>query len=328
MKILYVSPQPKSATSFYRGLGMLAQLQKQYNYISVTDASNSEISWAVMQQHDILYLERPYRDQDLYVAHMAKLNGIKIWVDHDDIFDAITSDNPFYYELGESGLTNTKVINSMADVITASTPGVKAALSKDVHAKTHVIPNMVQSGARFMEHNANSMDVLYRGGRSHYYDVEEYADSICDAFELMVGHKLHLWGFFPYSITYWMPGRYDYKPDGDIMLYFQRLHALRPRIVIVPLIDTAFNKGKSDIAYLEATQAGAVTLVPNFLPEFDKPGVIKYGDHRSFHTALVDAMKGNYDTQALHRQAREYVESQRMRSRVMDSYCEVLHSLT
>jgi hypothetical protein len=49
-----------------------------------------------------------------------------------------------------------------------------------------------------------------------------------------------------------------------------------PYLHIVPLADTAFNKSKSHLAWLEATAVGAAVIAPDHLPEWQQPGVIPY----------------------------------------------------
>jgi hypothetical protein len=48
----------------------------------------------------------------------------------------------------------------------------------------------------------------------------------------------------------------------DTIKYFKWLANTAPRIMMVPLADTAFNRCKSNIAWLEATGAGAAVLAP------------------------------------------------------------------
>ncbi len=51
------------------------------------------------------------------------------------------------------------------------------------------------------------------------------------------------------------------------MKYFEILMDLKPEIMIVPLEDNKFNRGKSNIAWIEGTVAGA-SIITNDLPEF------------------------------------------------------------
>jgi len=64
---------------------------------------------------------------------------------------------------------------------------------------------------------------------------------------------------------------------------------LGPWVSVVPLEDTAFNRAKSNLAWIEATCAGALTLAPMW-PDWLKPGVFTYdglkGGLKPFDSAL------------------------------------------
>jgi hypothetical protein len=76
-----------------------------------------------------------------------------------------------------------------------------------------------------------------------------------------------------------------HQPSLDAIKFFSVLKAIKPKINVVPLHDNPFNLGKSNIAWLEATYAGAVTLAPD-TPEWRKAGVTNYKDEADFKTKL------------------------------------------
>src|ERR1035437_9869971 len=59
--------------------------------------------------------------------------------------------------------------------------------------------------------------------------------------------------------------------------------------MIVPLVDSEFNRAKSNIAWLEGTYAGAA-VVARSLPEFGVPGCIHYEDPKEFSNVVRDAL--------------------------------------
>jgi SAM-dependent methyltransferase len=109
---------------------------------------------------------------------------------------------------------------------------------------------------------------LIRGGGSHSRDIDTYKDAIIN---IMNDYPEYNWAF----MGYWPKWALETLPDerlllfpyGDLMKYFETLMELKPEIMIVPLEDTEFNKSKSNIAWIEGTLAGAITLAPD-LPEF------------------------------------------------------------
>jgi hypothetical protein len=67
------------------------------------------------------------------------------------------------------------------------------------------------------------------------------------------------------------------------------LHELAPWCVIVPMVDNAFNRCRSNLPILEATSAGAVALGKN-LPEYVEAGAWHYDTPTAFGNALRGAM--------------------------------------
>jgi hypothetical protein len=62
----------------------------------------------------------------------------------------------------------------------------------------------------------------------------------------------------------------------DIFEYHQMIAEMRPALMVVPLVNSDFNKAKSDCAFLEGTFAGAVVVAPDFQEEFSQSHCIKY----------------------------------------------------
>jgi hypothetical protein len=71
-------------------------------------------------------------------------------------------------------------------------------------------------------------------------------------------------------------------PAKDIIHYFTNVKEILPSLMTVPLDDTLFNRCKSNIAYIEASYFGAVTLAPAWEEWKDLPGILTYTDNASF----------------------------------------------
>ncbi len=63
--------------------------------------------------------------------------------------------------------------------------------------------------------------------------------------------------------------------------YIRSMKTLEHAIQIVPLADTLFNRCKSNIAWIDASQVGARTVAPDW-EEWRKPGVTGYGEFGTF----------------------------------------------
>jgi hypothetical protein len=59
---------------------------------------------------------------------------------------------------------------------------------------------------------------------------------------------------------------------------------------IVPLRDNAFNRCRSNLAWIEATCAGAVVIAPDW-EEWRRPGIMNYTDAEGFRRTLRGVME-------------------------------------
>lgn len=289
-KLLYISPNPKSAVSWYRGLGVLNQLRGT----EVTDGSNSEQSWNSISQYDIIFLERPCRETDVYIMNYAKMLGKKVWVDFDDLAWEVPKYHPqaFSYR-SEAFKNNIKMCIMGADVVT-TTNQYLADKIKPMNKNVVIIPNALNDYVfkDFKKYNKNSKDILYRGGPQHMADLDEFSEEITNVIDDKPKYNFHFWGFSPYMIGDFVKNdsNVHWMPQIDIMYYFQKIQDLNPKVVMVPLIKSDFNKAISNIAWIEATLAGAVALVPSYSSSFVVDGALTYGDD-SFEVLLIESVK-------------------------------------
>jgi hypothetical protein len=83
--------------------------------------------------------------------------------------------------------------------------------------------------------------------------------------------------------------------DGlDVLDYHQYIHDLKPSVMMVPLFGSMFNHCKSNIAWIEATFAGAVTVAPAW-DEWNRPGILTYENDAQFVTAMEAVLSGKID---------------------------------
>jgi hypothetical protein len=104
--------------------------------------------------------------------------------------------------------------------------------------------------------------------------------------------------------------RAERRKAVDIVDYHAILARMMPRIVVVPLSDSVFNHGKSNIAWIEATFAGGVCLAPDW-PEWHRPGVVNYKDRDEFFAKLIELMAwSDEQIDANWKLSRDYIEKQ------------------
>lgn len=286
------TPGPTDATSFYRGIRPLARLKKQLDfplYLSFVGETN----WASLDLVDAAFMQRPFTPNHLQTAHLIKQQRLPLWVDYDDFLFAVPRDNPTFEIYGKEAVhKNIAQICAMADIITVSTPELHKQLAK-LNPNIVVVPNAIDD-ARFSApvfgKEPRKKIILWRGSKTHTRDLMEYANEIVD---LAAEAPDWTWTFIgdnPWFITERMNPKNVIATEGiDIHEYFHAIRLMRPRIQMVPLVDSTFNRCKSNIAWIEGTYAGAMTLAPDW-EEWRQPGATTYATKKEFKDRLRHMM--------------------------------------
>jgi glycosyltransferase involved in cell wall biosynthesis len=231
--------------------------------------------------YDAYILHRIPVEASIFFMQKAQQAGKKFIIElDDDIFnipDWITSDE---YKNPKWSL---KRAMDMADEIWVSTNELAESLGK--HAKTHVLPNLVDYNA-FMtpgEPASDPIRILWTGSMWHEKDLEQIIKPV-ERIMAEYGNKVQFlfWGFLPDAFADYcrIPGqniallkqkqiygqRLLYLEGVNFKFYFDRLSLVRPYIGLAPLYDCKFNDSKSGIKYNEYTMAGAATIATNLPP--------------------------------------------------------------
>lgn len=325
IKVLVHSPSPSDGTSFYRAYGPLNALQKEYpDKVQITDCS-MEVSWNSIRQFDIVFMQRPASKWQVDFIKMAKTYGVAVWVDWDDNYLEIPDSNNRKEYYTPFNIDLIRWIAKNADYITVSTEHL-LGLFKQFNENISVVRNgtdfEIFNPNRWRNYKRDNL-IMWRGSDTHNADFETYKQEII---ELMDETPDYVWGFF----GYWPEWAIDHLPSHRIKLftndgvieYIKTLMALNPKLVYVPLEDIPFNHSKSNIAWQEATLAGATVVCPdweewNLLPAFKYNG--KHDFKEKFHQALnresgfnifaEDHLKGLYDVKVLNRKRLKIIES-------------------
>lgn len=281
-------------TSFYRGIGPLAHLKKNaefYGFNTITVDSAEKFKWATLYQYDMVFMQRPFREEHKQVAEMAKTMSIPLWVDYDDDLFNVSTDNPSHVMYGKEGTK--KVIHDIikiADTVTVSTEAIKRSYDR-FNDNVIVINNAIDLDLfkyrKSNEHNVHRNNlVMWRGSPTHQKDVMSVANEILDFHDKNPDTLFEFIGDRMWIVSDQMKKDQLIITDWkDVMLYHHHIYSVVPKVFIVPLVMNTFNACKSNIAWLEASFAGALTIAPK-IPEFDQPGVFTYTDREGFYNAL------------------------------------------
>jgi hypothetical protein len=186
--------------------------------------------------------------------------------------------NPFYNNY-EANKDNIKKIARNADEIWVSTNGLKETFS-EFNKNIKVIPNAhndylfpVKNKIKF---NDKVKNVAYRGGSTHEIDVYSQLNDWIEMINKNKTTEFYFMGSrFPYLESR-CGDNYVIIPGTHILDYFRNMHKVNPSMFIYTLEDSKFNRGKSNISWIEATYSGAAVIAPEFLPEFIRPGISNF----------------------------------------------------
>jgi hypothetical protein len=196
-----------------------------------------------------------------------------------------------------------------ADVVTVSTEFLGQKL---IALNPNIV--VIQNGFDmdmfpYRSHNAGerTKSFFWRGSPTHHKDVMTFADEVVAAAEELPDWKFHFIADNLWFLTDRMNNEQAYVMEAQtIEKYHAHIWRIKPSACFVPLHECAFNRAKSNIAYLESAFAGGVTIAPDW-EEWRHPGVLLYKDQKSFHEAFRVVAKGQIDVVKQNQIAWEYI---------------------
>lgn len=334
-------PVMTDGTSFYRGAGPLASMMLDGRGLNLE--TGQRIDWVWMRGVDAVFMQRPFSPDHVRIMSMAKLHGKPVWVDYDDDLFTVPSSNPAHGMYRQQSVHhNIMTLITQADVVTCSTEALRTKFVKILEhvqragdlndsvphknfspEKFVVVPNaydeeLLNYGIRHWSEPLPpaTRTVMWRGSSTHDADLRLYTPAIAEAF-LKAGEG---WTMNFVGSPFWQSietleargiesKRLLVTETMDPIEYFHYIFHVQPALMIVPLVDDLFNRSKSNIAWIEASHAGAMTLAPDW-PEWKRPGVLNYGSPKEFEEMLTKVLMGIYKREVLVGQSREYIRGE------------------
>lgn len=305
LKLAMCCPVGWDGTSLVRGEGPFFSMSRQDRRLEIELCPEVEgqqqITWNWIARNDVLFLQRPFRDIDIHAAILARMMNRPVWVDWDDDLTCLHPANVHakLYPPEKMRATMGKLI-TLADVVTVTTEALKRKCEElgghgragaPSHAdKIRIIPNACHWPFSTAQRQRR---VTWRGGHSHDADVMEFLPAIAEAARLPQFSQWK-WCFLgepPWQVKEAIPAdRFEQWADQPHM-YMPAFGYLGPWVNIVPLKDSAFNRSKSNLAWIEGTCAGAITVAPNW-EEWKRPGTVQYDGAGDFGKVLRIVMGG------------------------------------
>lgn len=210
---------------------------------------------------DVLYIAHVFDERILRLIEGAQLGGCKVWVDLDDDLEGVGNHNQKAHTIKKDA-KNVRKILAAANIVSFSTPEIKAKYQQYCKADAAVLPNSIHLFEMGKEWNGGKR-VLWRGNFTQSRDMWLNRKDQ----ERMLAHGMDF-------IYMGIPPSWEDTPKwlewGPTHSYFRALRDGKASFFWKPLEDNAFNRCKSNIAMLEGAMAGALTVTnlddPKWLP--------------------------------------------------------------
>lgn len=285
------------AGSFWRSSGPFTHLMKHMDLDLHLGTWAEKKVWTHLAAADIVFMHRPYSTQHLELFRQAKWNGAKIWLDYDDELFQIPTDNKTHDTYMTSANHNQiKYMLANADAVSVATEDMQKNWESKYCEKIHHLPNSynprIWGDKKRPEEKGDTgkIRVLWRGSEHHQKDLLTHADDIVEVAKAHPDVEFIFQGFKPWFIADSIENFIHVGP-GPVDRYHEILYRLAPQIVMCPLFDNPFNHAKSNIAWVEASFAGAACVGPHW-SEWQKPGVINYApDRDGFKNCLMASIE-------------------------------------
>lgn len=311
MKIGVLLKKEESAVSYYRSTGPFAALCRQTGW-QFLPIKPEEFTADTCHAYDILFSHRPVFYSEIAAIWTAKEHGVKVIIDLDDCLWKIPVTNTAHNGFGKSASDNLLLAMQNADAITTSTEALQKEIRIEYGRESVVIPNAYNDRLDIVpfDEKPGPTKILYRGSNTHHGDLYTHREAIKHYQNI----ELSFIGDLPWFLFKEYGGELDrvfHEPWTSLSMYFRRIRAMNPHFFLFPLENNDFNRCKSNIAAIEATQAGAICIAPSYMPEFAKFPCIQYDNLDDLIQALSWISNGLVldECKILHQEAVEYLES-------------------
>lgn len=208
----------------------------------------------------------------------AKKRGCRIVYDMDDSYIDVAPDNPAKEYTDACSMASIYKMVLISDCITTTNNYLAEKIREYYgHENVMVIPNSLdvhEQGWRPLE-KCNSKDnvvrIFWSGGHSHKEDLEVCFEAIDQILQNYQNTEFITAGYLHPKIEEFKRTRRYWRRHVDIgganeYVYFEALKDLDADIGIAPIVDSEFNKAKSNIKFIEYTMCWMPTVASRVGP--------------------------------------------------------------
>lgn len=334
-RILLAHRNQADATAFLRSMGPFthSSLKDICQILTPPDNVQWVHDWTYFYEADVVYLHRPASVFDKFIIDKCLTLNIPLWVDMDDDLENVTPDNPVFHVYNNPDVKDTiEYAIEHADVLTVG--GIRhyeRIWNDKVKGREDVI--LIANGVddrllHFKKPFTANRKVSWRGSESHRTDLLFFNETIS---RVMGERRNYDWAYFGFN-PFWLSFndlKYSWLKTVNLHDYYRELTERNASIHYVPLVDTEFNRVKSNLSWLDATLAGSACLCPDF-EEFRHPGIFLYNAkiEKDFYREFDGLFnKGNDVLQKYHDTSWDWIRDNVLVSKLNKKRREILLNL-
>jgi hypothetical protein len=234
---------------------------------------------------NVLFFERPQWSADIRMLKQWRKAGKKIWVDHDDNVFQLPVYNPLK-DFYDSCRENIVEALQIADVVTTCSESTAKEWRRVCgnSDKVKILPVRYDETLWPIQNRSQNKIIAWRGSNTHRGDLESVQDDL-----IMFCAENPDWTMIFFGSGHeWLAEkikRAQFVSTLDFESYKYALNIAAPSIMFIPWVPNVFNAGKSEIAWYEATAAGAVFVCARWGQYANIPAV-----HYNGKTSAYDAL--------------------------------------
>lgn len=325
MEILFLGFSMSDACAWYRNSGITHHLSKitGHNITVAKYEDVSPISWGLIVQYDIIFMQNPIGKHSAILCRQIKECGKKCWIDYDDNYFCLNEENDKYEQYSTEESKNSLIsILKNADVVSVPTEYLRQCFT-EFNPNIWVIPNAHNDFILKREAlKPRTKTVFWRGGQSHKYDLLFHSQAMNQ-----LATEFQDWNFMymGYMVWHLTKNQNNKHVSGtDIILYYKTLLNICPSIMHVPLDDNVFNHCKSNIAFLEGSYAGALSIVPSY---WNLPNTLMYSNQQEYFDCMHAALSGEVDIEKYAKDSWDFVQEYFLLSKINYKRKELIKTL-
>lgn len=216
-------------------------------------------------RYQVLWIQLDVSPILIEIAKSAQDQGVKVVYDFDDRFDNVLPDNPSSAVYVREKQDQIWEMIELADVVTVSTRALADFVLERIPEKNvKVLPNYVPAAIcpRRAAPDPKIFKILWAGSPTHKHDLALMADALHDILKANDGRvKFYCFGETVPTALLPVIQHVELVEFVQFSDYMDKLSSIGADLMLAPLVDNEFNRGKSAVKALEAASCGYPILM-------------------------------------------------------------------